>query len=155
MPFNGILASSSVVVNENATKISAQSSNFDDLDINDVLEIILDLLNYIRKQKGSFAGFRPASEGVGARTGGRGKHTTSILGFLVLPSLPAKKFASLFFKKSSGLYLYSRTKVSGTAHPLYAAVAAARENSGNSDSVSVWVQVYYSARTYFTRNPNP
>ncbi|MDP1689641.1 MAG: hypothetical protein Q8L52_00305 [bacterium] len=31
-------------------------------------------------------------------------------------------------KKSSGLYLYSRTKVSGTAHPLYAAVAAARKN---------------------------
>ena len=43
------------------------------------------------------------------------------------------------FKKSSGLSLYSRTKVSGTAHPLYAAVAAARENSGSMNDVSVLV----------------
>ncbi len=63
-------------------------------------------------------------------------------GLQVFPSLPAKKFASLFFKKSLGLGLYSRTKVSGTAHPLYAAVAAARENSDHFDSVSVLVRLY-------------
>ncbi len=53
------------------------------------------------------------------------------------PSLPAKKSAlqKIF---GSNLKLQNQ-KVSGTAHPLYAAVAAARENSGNSDSVSVWV----------------
>ena len=53
------------------------------------------------------------------------------------PSLPAKKSAlqKIF---GSNLKLQNQ-KVSGTAHPLYAAVAAARENSGVSDSVSVLV----------------
>src|SRR3989304_3192124 len=99
--------------------------------------------------KGSFAGFRPASEGAGARTGGRGKHT---MGFRYSPSLPAKNSASLFFKKSSGLDLYSRTKVSGTAHPLYAAIAAARENSDSSEPNLVWARLYDFARTYFAQN---
>jgi hypothetical protein len=70
-------------------------------------------------------------------------------------SLPAKKFASLFFKKSSGLYLYSRTEVSGTAHPLYAAVAAARENSEISDMGRVVVSLYEFARTHFIQNTTP
>mgnify|MGYP001609630328 FL=1 len=53
------------------------------------------------------------------------------------PSLPAKKSAlqKIF---GSNLKLQNQ-KVSGTAHPLYAAVATARENSGVSDSVSVLV----------------
>ena len=58
-------------VNEIAAKNCTTSRNFDDLEINDVLENIKVLLNYIKKQKkkkGSFAGFRPASEGAGART---------------------------------------------------------------------------------------
>ncbi len=53
------------------------------------------------------------------------------------PSLPAKKSAlqKIF---GSNLILLNQ-KVSGTAHPLYAAVAAARENSGNSDMGRVMV----------------
>ena len=47
------------------------------------------------------------------------------------PSLPAKKSA---LQKIFGSNLKLKDqKVSGTAHPLYAAVAAARENSGVSD----------------------
>ena len=53
------------------------------------------------------------------------------------PSLPAKKSAlqKIF---GSNLILLNQ-KVSGTAHPLYAAVAAARENSGGMNTVSVLV----------------
>ncbi len=53
------------------------------------------------------------------------------------PSLPAKKSAlqKIF---GSNLKLQNQ-KVSGTAHPLYAAVAAARENPDHLDSVSVVV----------------
>jgi len=71
---------------------------------------------------------------------------------LVFPSLPAKKFASLSSKNLRACICILEPKVSGAAHPLYAAVAAARENSGDSDSVSVLVRVYELARTYFTLN---
>jgi len=74
------------------------------------------------------------------------------MGFLHYPSLPAKKSASLFFKKSLGLYLHSRTKVSGTAHPLYAAVAAARKNSATSDPFLLSARLYEFARTYFSHH---
>ena len=52
------------------------------------------------------------------------------------PSLPAKKSAlqKIF---GSNLILLNQ-KVSGTAHPLYAAVAAARENSAVSEPNLVW-----------------
>ena len=53
------------------------------------------------------------------------------------PSLPAKKSA---LQKIFGSNLKLRSqKVSGTAHPLYVALRAARENPVNSDDVSVWV----------------
>ena len=52
------------------------------------------------------------------------------------PSLPAKKSA---LQKIFGLNLILRNqKLSGTAHPVYAAVAAAREKSGISDQNLVW-----------------
>jgi hypothetical protein len=100
---------------------------------------------------GSFAGFRPASEGAGARTGGWGKHT---MGFRYSPLSPPK-IPLLFLQKIFGLYLYSRTEVSGTAHPLYAAVAAARENSEISDMGRVMVSLYEFARTHFIQNTTP
>ena len=54
------------------------------------------------------------------------------------PSLPAKKSA---LQKIFGSNLKLKDqKVSGTAHPLYAAVAAARENSGVSDLNRVLVR---------------
>lgn len=68
-------------------------------------------------------------------------------------SLPAKKSAlqKIF---GSNLILLNQ-KVSGTAHPVYAAVAAAREKLGTMESNLVWALVYDFARTYFARNPNP
>ena len=56
-------------------------------------------------------------------------------------ALPPHFFSKDFPRQKifgSNLILQNQ-KVSGTAHPLYAAVAAARENSGVSDSVSVLV----------------
>jgi DNA invertase Pin-like site-specific DNA recombinase len=52
------------------------------------------------------------------------------------PSLPAKKSAlqKIF---GSNLILLNQ-KVSGTAHPLYAALRAAREKSGHSDPIQLW-----------------
>ena len=52
-------------VNEISTENCTKSINFDDLDINDVLENIRILLNYIKKQRGLQSR---------ARTGGWGKH---------------------------------------------------------------------------------
>ena len=52
-------------VNEISTKKCTPSSNFEDLDINDVLENIRILLNYIKKQR---------ELQLRARTGGWGKH---------------------------------------------------------------------------------
>jgi hypothetical protein len=103
---------------------------------------------------GSFAGFRPASEGVGCAHGRVGQAHYG-LGLQVFPSLPAKKFASLSSKNLRACILYSRTKVSGTAHPLYAAVAAARENSEVSDMGRVIVCLYEFARTHFIQNTTP
>jgi site-specific DNA recombinase len=52
------------------------------------------------------------------------------------PSLPAKKSA---IQKIFGSNLQlSNQKVSGTAHPLYAALRAARQNSESSASIQVW-----------------
>ncbi len=69
------------------------------------------------------------------------------------PSLPAKKSAlqKIF---GSNLILLNQ-KVSGTAHPVYAAVAAAREKLGTMDVIQLRALVYDFARTYFARNPNP
>ena len=69
------------------------------------------------------------------------------------PSLPAKKSAlqKIF---GSNLILLNQ-KVEGVAHPVYAAVAAAREKLGTMESNLVWALVYDFARTYFARNPNP
>ncbi|MDO8522517.1 MAG: hypothetical protein Q7S08_04545 [bacterium] len=50
--------------------------------------------------KGSFAGFRPASEGAGARTGGRGKHTTGVFCIRIplQKNLPPKNLRLLNFE---------------------------------------------------------
>ena len=69
------------------------------------------------------------------------------------PSLPAKKSAlqKIF---GSNLILQNQ-KVSGTAHPLYAAVAAARKNSSISDMGRMMVCLYEFARTHFMQNTTP
>ena len=91
----------------------------------------------------------PAKGLVRERVGGSSTLGHWATGF---PLSPRQKIRFSFFKKSSGLGLYSRTKVSGTAHPLYAAVAAARENSGISDMGRVLVSLYEFARTHFIQN---
>ncbi|MCR4263399.1 MAG: hypothetical protein NUV98_01610, partial [Candidatus Roizmanbacteria bacterium] len=92
----------------------------------------------------------PAKGLVRARVGG-----ASTLGASGIPLSPRQKFRFSFFKKSSGLYLYSRTEVSGTAHPLYAAVATARENFDSSEPDLVWAPLYDFARTHFAQNTTP
>lgn len=55
------------------------------------------------------------------------------------PSLPAKKSA---IQKIFGSNLQlTNQKVSGTAHPLYAALRAARQNSESSASIQVWAPI--------------
>ena len=82
--------------------------------------------------------------------GGWGKYTRiELLDF----TPPRQKFRFSFFKKSSGSYLYSRTEVSGTAHPLYAALAAARKNSEFSDLGRVMVGLYEFERIHID-SPN-
>ena len=79
--------------------------------------------------------------------GGRAKHAW-ILG----PSLPAKKSAFAFLQKIFGLNLYPASKIFGTAHPLYAALRAARQNPDSSDSIQLWAHLYELARTYFIQH---
>ena len=115
-------------VNEISTKNCTESINFDDLEINDVLENIRILLNYIRKQR---------ELQLRVRTGGWGKHA------LDWTSLsPPKNLHLHFFKKSSACIRILHQKVSGTAHPLYAALRAARQNpdsiTGEFKSIQVW-----------------
>ena len=80
--------------------------------------------------------------------GGWAKHA-----WILCPSLPAKKSAFAFLQKIFGLNLHSASKIFGTAHPLYAALRAARENSAFSDPYQLLAPLYDLARTYFTLNP--
>jgi len=82
-----------------------------------------------------------------------GASTLRAMGFWYSPLSPPKN-PLLFLQKIFGLGLVSlNQKVSGTVHPLYAAVAAAHENSRISDPHLVWARLYDFARTYFTHNP--
>jgi len=124
-------------VNENSTKNCTPSKNFDKLEVNDVLENIRLLLNYIKKRR---------ELQLRARMGGWAKHA-----WILDPSLPAKKSA---IQKIFGSNLQlTNQKVSVTAHPLYAALRAARQNPDSSGSLQLWAHLYELARTYFTLNP--
>ena len=131
-------------VNEISTKNCTKSINFDDLDINDVLENIRILLNYIKKQRELQLRVR--------RGGWTSTHEFGA------PLSPPKNLHLHFFKKSSACIRILQQKVSGTAHPLYAALRAARQNpdssSGQFKSIQVWAHLYELARTYFSRNPD-
>src|SRR3989344_8393809 len=83
-------------VNENSTKNCTPSKNFDKLEVNDVLENIRLLLNYIKKRR---------ELQLRARMGGWAKHAR-VLG----PSLPAKKTAFAFLQKIFGSNLHSASK---------------------------------------------
>jgi hypothetical protein len=65
--------------------------------------------------------------------------------------LPAKKSA---LRKIFGSNLFLRNQeLSGTAHPLYAALRAARENPANLPLSQLIVPLYSLARTFFMQNP--
>ena len=93
MPY-GILTPSMCKVNEISTNKCTPNSSFDDLDINDVLENIRILLNYIKKQRELQSR---------ARMGGWAKHALD-WGL----SLPAKKSAFAFLQKIFGSYFAFR-----------------------------------------------
>jgi len=72
---------------------------------------------------------------------------------ILCPSLPAKKSAPAFLQKIFGSNLHSASKIFGTAHPLCAALRAARQNPDSSGSFQFLAPLYELARTYFTLNP--
>ena len=99
---------------------------------------------------GSFAALR-LGEDKRARTGGRGKHSSSVLGLVLGLDLPSKK-SSLQNIFGSNLSLQNK-KVSGTAKTPYAELRSALENFSKTDPVLLLAQVYHLARTYFSRHP--
>ena len=97
LPF-GSVSNQSCEVKKIPLQNCTKSKNFDDLEINDVLENIKILLNYIKKQKkkkgASLVSDTPAKELVRAWEGGA---STLGLSYWISP-LPAKNSASLSSK---------------------------------------------------------
>ena len=99
---------------------------------------------------GSFAGFRFASEGLGARTGGWGKHTRiggMYSGYSKKSSL--QKFSDFVF-----LNLHHAREARGLPISPYAALRAARSEIAERGLPLILESLLYSVRTYFAQRPD-